>query len=62
MQKVRFEGTPAMEVQSSYQTACSFIVQGSADGTGVAVGSIACTGPFTPVTLALSTDMARCAT
>lgn len=49
-----------MEVSSSYQTACRFIAHGSADGTGIAQGSIACAGPFTPVPMALSTDMQRC--
>ena len=49
----------SIESSTPYQTACRFIARGSADGTGIQYGSIVCTGPFTPVKVAVSPDMQR---
>ena len=49
----------SMESTTPFQTACRFVARGSADGTGIQYGSIACTGPFTPVKMAVSPDMQR---
>ena len=49
----------SLEASAPYQTACRFVARGSADGTGIQYGSIACTGPLTPVKMAVSPDMRR---
>ncbi|EIE25976.1 hypothetical protein COCSUDRAFT_64923 [Coccomyxa subellipsoidea C-169] len=59
LQGRRILQAPYSQTSTPYETACKLVAIGSSDGTGIADGSITCTGPGTPVMLSVSADLKR---